>query len=235
MKRKDKKKIKDMDVKVITSVPLVDSIDKDCNCDETCKVCTCESNGIDPFEAIPKNVDTYRVASTLRHFEDEALLANDKIKNNGWNVAIKDESGYPGLRAEGDTRYAAFIPASAVGINYENGDIIDSAALIVNTIDQGPCFVTPNGAFTDPLCPVVTPTFIGNTSQPYGLYIPFNAKAMEDGIILTSRCLDYINKTNQNCSRLECILGAVDSINKESINNKDEDDDYDYHIEEIEW
>lgn len=234
MKQKDKKK-KDMNVKVVTTAPLVDSIDKDCDCDGTCEVCTCKS-GVDPFEAIPKNIDTYRITATLRHFEDEALTANKKIKGNGWNVGIYDDIDEYGLRAKGDTRYAAFIPSTAIGIDYESGDIMDSAALMVNTMDQGPCFVVPNGNATDPLCPVVTPTFVGNVSQPYGLYIPFNEKAMKDGMLLTARCLDYIDKNDQDCSRIECMFSSiVPTETMKAIPNNKDDEDYDYHIEDVEW
>lgn len=234
MKRKDKKK-KGMNVKVVTTAPLVDSIDKDCDCDGACEVCTCKSNGIDPFETIDKNIDTYKVTATLRQFEDGVLPANKKIKNNGWNVGIYDDINDYGLRAKGDTRYAAFIPSSSIGIDYESGDIMDSAALMVNTIDQGPCFVAPNGNSTEPLCPVITPTFIGNASQPYGLYIPFNEKAMKDGMLLTARCLDYIDKNDQNCSRIECMLSAIAPTETvKSLNDKD-DEDCDFHIEDVEW
>ena len=237
MKRKNK--LKNKDVKIITTeLPLVDSIDDDCNCH--CNECTCHSikeyspNEYNPIEYIDKGIDTYAITEIIRKYEDDALRCNDKIRSNGWKIDYNPDNGLAKLKAVGDTRYAAFIPASSIGADID-GKATASGATIINTIDHGPCFVAPTENGTEAISPVYTPTFIGTTEQPYGLYIPFNATAMKDGLLMTAQCLDTIIKHDENISRLDCMLGACGIDENNSIDN-DYDSSYDNIDDEgLEW
>ena len=104
---------------------------------------------------------------------------------------------------------------------------------MINTIDHGPCFVAPTENGAEAISPVYTPTFIGTTEQPYGLYIPFNAAAMKDGLLMTAQCLNTIIKHDENISRLDCMLGAC-GIDEDDAN--DYDSSYnDTNDEELYW
>ena len=236
MKRKNK--LKNKDVKIITTeLPLVDSIDDDCDCH--CDECTCHSikeynpKEYSPIEYIDKGIDTYEITEIIRNFENDALKCNDKIRSNGWKIDYDRNNGLAKLKAVGDTRYAAFIPASPIGSNNDKTNA--SGATMINTIDHGPCFVAPTENGVEAITPVYTATFIGTAEQPYGLYIPFNAAAMKDGLLMTARCLDTIIKHDENISRLDCMLGAC-GIDENNSTDNDYDSSYDNtDDEELEW
>lgn len=202
---------------------------EDCNCDETISSVEEYDNGSCDTNHI---TDSYTLVECLKEFEENAINANKKISCNGWQVPEVGTHETPRLDAVGDVRYSAFVPSMTIGLDTESGKHNVSGTLIVNTINDGPVFVSPIENGTQPLCPVVTPTIIGNANNPFGIYIPFNKCAIEDGLHLIHRVTDYIASKGNNADLLGCANAA---INDEYSNNTNLDHCYDNGDNDMDW
>lgn len=205
------------------------------NCNN-CEDCNCNEEKIAIEEHADSNHirDSYVLVECLKNFEEDAIKANKKIACNGWKVPDVGAHETPRLDAVGDVKYSAFIPSMAVGVDEKTGEHNAVGTLLVNTINDGPIFVSPSENGTQPLCPVVTPTIIGNVNNPFGIYIPFNKHAVEDGLHLVNRVANYMAAEGNNVDLLNCAGAA---IMDEYPDNDDADFDpyYDNKNKDIDW
>lgn len=141
-----------------------------------------------------------------------------KIAENGFVV----ENGH--IVEVGDSSYSGFIPALALNIDSDSGEVETIPTAVTCSINQGFRYVAPDMENDYPYDtfdngPVAMPTIIGSAERPYALLVPLGSpEAIRDSAdLLDAR---YKSMIQEDYDELESGCGCHDICCKKNNNHK---------------